>query len=268
MSEFHEITMAVSVAPGSTEQDVCITARPVRLFGGWKYERKRQAPHRGKSAEPGKQADEPPAVKEETGESSIKPMTLRAVLRQGRRLDQVTSNGTPLEDLWGEKDPTKLRYAEMQFAPICRTALEDPIAYLPDSPVGVGDTWKVTRETVFPLHQIAIGYLIHCVAVREKATCHLKGVRTTPTGRIAQIEMTGRRDPVAKYQVFGPPTGNYLQSRGSVDVNLDTGRLVKFHIERTVRFKKPPMPGLKATISETLTLKPATGEAGEDSEEK
>ncbi len=255
--QFCEITMAVTAEPGSASRRVPITVRPLRMDSGLAREPNCHGPDEGVPAERGQGTGDQPQVEVESS-LHLQAMILRAVVRQGKRIAQFTRNGTSLDELLSEKNLKDNWSGELWLTCVCRTGLEDVLAYLPDRPVKVGDTWTVTRGPLFPLYVIAIGYLTGSAAVREKATCSLTDVRHGPGGRIAEIHITGRRDGVALYPATGALTGNFFACRGTVRVNLDTGRLVKFRMERTARFKEPPRTRSECNLIESVSLQPTT----------
>jgi len=254
---FHEITMAVSAEPGSASGHVPLTILPLRWASGIAREPNWQEPDEDVLAEhPQESGDQPPAKVESS--SPLEPVALRGVVRQGRRITGFTRNGVSLDRLLSKENLKDNWSGDLWLSAVCRTGLEDVLAYLPKHPVRIGDTWTVTRGPLFPLDAIAIGYLTGSAAAQEKATCSLVDVRHSPGGRVAEIHITGRRDGAALFPASGARTGNYFVCRGTLRVNLDTGRLEGFFMERSARFKEPPVPGASVTLIQSVSLQPAT----------
>jgi len=202
----------------------------------------------------------PPGHEQQVAElkEMIKGVDFVATIDDGGRIVGFTGRGKALEDLKNMPDAKERALRERYMGGKYRSVLDDSLAYLPSQPVRVGQSWKVSRPEVFPIHEYAIGMLTGCASLSEKATCRLDSVCDTPEGRIAVIKMSGRRDAVPEFQVAGKPTGAYLVSGGEIQVNLTTGRLVSLRIESKAHWKSDKDDHPEAVFTDSLTLAPLT----------
>jgi len=180
-----------------------------------------------------------------------------ATVSEGGTIAGFAAQGKALEAFRKIEDPEYREAHQQHQSGKFRSILEDSLAYLPNKPVRVGQTWEVARPQIFPYNEFAVGMLIGCAAVWEKATCRLEAVRDTPDGQVAVIKVTGHREGVAQFHsAAAGPTANTLESRGEVLFNLKTGRLVSVHIENTARLKPDKDPHMPAVFIDSLTLVP------------
>lgn len=105
-----------------------------------------------------------------------------------------------------------------------RQLLAEPLAYLPEEPVAVGDTWTYTAD-VYGLPVMGARKVS-----REETTCTLAEIRDTADGRVACIDVSGTSKFVSGAAETDPET---LKKTGRVEYNIDTNGLVRHHIELT-----------------------------------
>ena len=141
-----------------------------------------------------------------------------------------------------------------------RRPLAEAVAYLPRHIVDIGDTWRVRRAEIFqafPMLQYSVLMLTHGTgSLSEVAVCRVKGVERRPPGRIAIIQMTGRRDAVVDPRDPTGGYGRYMDCTGEIRFNLATGRIVSHRIESVLRDWPGGVFDKGCKLVDTLTLAP------------
>ncbi|MCD4823468.1 MAG: hypothetical protein K8S55_02590 [Phycisphaerae bacterium] len=115
-------------------------------------------------------------------------------------------------------------------------AMADTMAYLPPIGIQQGQQWHVRREKVLPYRTYEFYMLTDgCVFSTEQSTCLVKSIKQTPAGRVATIEITGRRVPY--FPEFGMSNRvKRLDISGRLLFNLDTVNIIDLRIESIPRF--------------------------------
>ncbi|MFP3938118.1 MAG: DUF6263 family protein [Phycisphaerae bacterium] len=144
----------------------------------------------------------------------------------------------------GADDPDARAQAVKAVGSGLRQLLVEPVVYLPDEPVAVGDKWKVDRK-VYGL-PIMGAQKVHA----EKLTCTLAKVRKTDAGRVARVEIEGTTELLSGGTATDPKK---LTKTGHAEYDLDSGELVTHHVELSGE-KTVPMGDEEVTFSVRTTI--------------
>jgi hypothetical protein len=204
-------------------------------------------------------ADPKPAKPEAVAslKDSIELADFAATMADGRRLADFAPRGKVLDALQKVKDSKERAGQELYLTGRYRSLLEDTVAYLPPQAVMAGQSWRVERKEVVPLHLYATYMLTGGIVLTESSECTFEGVHDSPQGRVAVIKVRGRRVPTPPPSGEGPATqpGKFFETRGEVQVNPDTGALVSLRLESTLVWKDKDSPG-DVVFIDSATLAP------------
>jgi len=141
------------------------------------------------------------------------------------------------------------------------SALEEAAPYLPTEDVVTGDTWPVHREKVYPCQDYAFLMITNgATCSSERATCVAKSVEETAEGRLATVEITGRRVPAPR-DIPGPPEEDmevrvdFFELRGELVFNLDTREIESLRIATVPHFVNEDDVRLDVHFIDTISLR-------------
>ncbi len=140
------------------------------------------------------------------------------------------------------------------------SALEAVAPYLPTEDVVAGDTWSVHRENVFPDQAYAFLMVTYGGIYSERATCTVERVEETTEGRLATVEIMGRRVP-GLLDIPGASDEeemelrvDFLELAGELVFNLDTREIVTLRIATAPHFASQEDPDLDIHFVDTISL--------------
>ncbi len=138
------------------------------------------------------------------------------------------------------------------------SSLADAMAYLPPRGVEPGQSWQVLREHVVPY----CVSLVYCMmagggwGLREESTCTLKAVQVGIRGKIAIVEIRGKRFPLVPKTDQSDPV-KFLELTGELELNLGTGAVEKLRLESKPAWVEPQDEPETVKFVEVISLKPA-----------
>jgi hypothetical protein len=159
-----------------------------------------------------------------------------------------------------EKGSSQVRYdwaRQLQLVPGVFSSLADAMAYLPPQGVEPGQSWQVLRERVAP-YSLSWGFcmLMFGGSMREESTCTLKAVQIGLRGKIAVVEVRGKRFLQIPRETILDHVKS-IELTGELEVNLTTGAVEKLRLESTPILTSPPDEPETIKFVEAMSLKPA-----------
>jgi len=138
------------------------------------------------------------------------------------------------------------------------SSLADAMAYLPPRGVKPGQSWEVRREHVAPYcpSWVFCMLMVGGGILREESTCTLKAVQIGIRGKIAVVEVRGKRF----LQLPRESTLDrvkFIELTGKLELNLSAGAVEKLRLESTPTWAQPLDEPETLKFVEVLSLKPA-----------
>lgn len=149
-------------------------------------------------------------------------------------------------------------WAIQLYTPGVFSSLANAMAYLPPRGVEPGQSWQVLRDRVAPYcpSWVFCMLMVGGGSLREESTCTLKAVQIGIRGKIALVEVRGKRF-LQLPRESALDNVKSIELTGKLELNLSSGAVEKLRLESTPTWTQPPDEPETIKFVETISLKPA-----------
>jgi hypothetical protein len=149
-------------------------------------------------------------------------------------------------------------WAIQLYTPGVFSSLANAMAYLPPRGVEPGQSWQVLRDRVAPYcpSWVFCMLMVGGGSLREESTCTLKAVQIGIRGKIALVEVRGKRF-LQLPRESALDNVKSIELTGKLELNLSSGAVEKLRLESTPTWTQPPDEPETIKFVEAISLKPA-----------